>query len=141
MSAAAIALVGVSALGSMQQAQAAGQAADFNSAAAREQGKLVDISTAQQKEKLRKEGGRFLESVKAAALKSGVTLDGSPSDALAESVASLKRDELNLELQAEQQKQALETGAQLGQMQAASQQAALPLNIGRDILFGMTIAG
>lgn len=78
----------LSAMGSSQQADATSDAADYNAALAREEGKAEAA-------RIRKESDQRIGAMRAGISKSGVTSAGSPMLALAESAAMGELDAMN----------------------------------------------
>lgn len=124
-------------LGDLLGAQAGADAAEYNLKQTKEDNKLLDLSTMQQRGALRRQGARDIAEMKVSALKSGVTLEGSPADAIALSIESLARDDLTIARNAELEKQGALKGAKLQQHAARSEYGALPFRIGARVMMGV----
>ena len=79
---------GIMAVGQIQQGRAEKKAADFNALVSEERGK-------QQERLIRRNTKRQLGKIRASVAKSGVRMEGSPLEVLAESAANAEVDALN----------------------------------------------
>lgn len=131
--------VGLSILSDVMGGMATKEAAAYNAAQAGEQAKLDRLRSIQQQRMLAEQGGREIAETEVAALKSGVTLDGSPSDAIALSVASLERDKMNLQLGAELAAGASAAQQRLMRKQGKSAMRSLPFKAGSSALTGLAL--
>lgn len=85
-----------SAIGAIQQGQAANSAAKYNAAVAGQRATAAKQQAAADMDKKRRDTVRRLGSIRAAYGASGVTLEGSPLDVLAESAANAELDVLTI---------------------------------------------
>lgn len=129
--------LGIGAIGDFMGAQAARSAADYNEAAASLEEAQIAVSTRQKQRIMRREGAEQIAKTKVSALKSGVTMEGSPSDVIAMSTENLILDELTLARDAEMSAFSTRERAAAGSRAASSQMGALPAKTATRLLYGM----
>ena len=114
--------MGISLLGSMNQAKATEDAARYNKLAAEEDIKLMKIEENQKSRIMREQGARQVGNVKAAASMSGVKLtSGSVLDSIVEQASINAQNEFLLGFEADSQEQRVREAARTGGIAAANQ--------------------
>jgi hypothetical protein len=93
------------------------EAARFNEANLKEQAKRIDTATSLREREIRREAGRVKAKAAARAVASGVTLEGSPLDVIAESAANAEREVAMNKMQGEMQRQRALTDAEVTKIQ------------------------
>lgn len=112
-----------------QQGRATQQAAEFNA-------KLAEVRGAQQEGLLRRRSRRRQGAIRTAIAKSGVTLEGSPLQAMADSAAEAEIDALNARFDAMANARLFRMQGQQARRQARQPSASSLLSTGAQI-FGM----
>ena len=121
--------IGLSLLGSSQQAEGARDAARFNERVALEDIKLIQTEERQKRRLQREAGGRQLGAIQAAAASSGVSAaSGSALDALAEQAAVNARNEFLIGFESELAQARTLQAARQGSISARNQAAGFMLS-------------
>lgn len=117
MAAAPLIMMGVgavtSAIGAISEGNAAADAAKHNSQMAAQNAIYAREQAAEEEQQVRIMGRKTLGSMRAAYGASGVSLEGSPLDVLAESAATMERDALNVRRAGERRAQGFEAEASM----------------------------
>lgn len=126
----------MSAIGSIQQGKAAEQAAEYNAQTSMEQAAAARAEGEAEAQRLRREGRRNIGTMRASISKSGVTSQGSPMLALAESAAMNELDVLNTRYSAQSSARASERQAGLQRAEGRSAKRAGLIGAGTSLLTG-----
>lgn len=113
--------------GATGSARADAQAAEYNAALARNEARAEE-------NRVRRLAGRELGQIRAGIAKSGVTTEGSPLLALAESAELAELDALNVRYSGE-------SSASLYEQRAKSSRRSIPYSVGTGILKGVSAIG
>lgn len=155
MEALLIAGTAMSAIGSIQQGNAARQAADYNAAVAERNAAIQNnnaILARQQavsaSEQQRKDAARTMGRMRAGYAASGVQMEGSPLDVLASSAAAAELDTLNIVYNGvlkgasyDNEAQGLRESASMERARGRNAQTQGYMNAGSSLLLGLGTAG
>lgn len=126
----------IGAIGSVQQGNAAKSAANYNARVAENNATLARQQAAAQEEQHRRLARRQLGQMRAAYGASGVTMEGSPLDILAQSAKDAELDALNIRYGGELKAQGLESEAVLERYRGESAQRAGYMGAATGLLSG-----
>lgn len=108
----------VSAIGAIREGNAAADAANYNANAAAQNALYARQQAAEEEQQVRIMGRKTMGSMRAAYGASGVTMEGSPMDVLAESAAAMERDALNVRRAGERRAQGFEAESSMERRKA-----------------------
>lgn len=103
----------VGAYGSLEKGKADKAAAKYNAAVARQNATLARQQAERDAQQVRVQGQKFLGDIQTSYAASGVTMEGSAYDVMAESAANIKMDEMNVKYQGELQANQLNAQARM----------------------------
>lgn len=126
----------VSAMGAMAQANAAAAAANYNAEIAERNAQAARISAASEAAAVKRKTDRQLGTARAAIGASGVTVEGTPLDVLAETAALGETDRQMVLWKGENQAVGYESEAELNRMQASSARTAGMFGAASSLLTG-----
>ena len=128
--------------GIAQQQQANEQVAAYNARVAENDAIRIEMERRENLSRRRAENKRYLSSQRAAIAASGVTMEGSPLEAMTETAAQLELAALDEARAAETQAQARRTGADITRLEAGARSAALDTQRRSTLLSGVSnVAG
>ena len=126
----------VAAVGAISSAQAASSAAEFNATTARGNAQVALDQASAEQSRQRRQSGILIAQNKANFLGSGITLDGSPLDALQDQTANATLDNLLLGYGGKLRARGLESDASLYSSSASNSKSAGYLNSASSLLVG-----
>lgn len=126
----------VSAMGAIQQGNAAAAAADYNARLAEQNATIATQQAAEKERQQRILARKQIGSARAAYGASGVTMEGSPLDVLEESAYNSELDALTLRYGGQIESMGLRNQAALERMQGKSAKTAGYMNAGSSLLLG-----
>lgn len=127
---------GISAVGAIQQGQAAKQTANYNAALADRNAVIATQQSAAHEEAQRKLDRRRMGAMRAGYSASGVTPDGSPLDVLGDSIAEAELNALNIRYEGQLAAQGYTESAGVSRRQGKQAEAAGYFNAGSALLTG-----
>ena len=126
----------MSAVGAIQQGKAAKNAANYNAAIATNDARIAELQAQAEESRHRRMARKAIGGIRAAYGASGVTLEGTPTDVLYESVANAESDALNIRYGGLLRSQGFMNTAQLDRMQGKNAQTAGYMNAASSLLSG-----
>lgn len=126
--------------GAVQQGQAAKKASNYNAQLAEQNAVLARKQAAEEERRFRISAGKRRGAMEAAYAAAGVTLEGSPSDILAEDLYTSELDALTIREGGEASASAYESQARLDRMYGSAQQTASYYSAASELLSGGTAA-
>lgn len=127
---------GVSAIGSIHQGQSQAAAARFNAQVSEQNAQIVRQQAAEEESRARREGRRLLGRQRAAIGASGIQVEGSPLDVLADTAAELELDALTVRHRGLLEALGLTQQASLDRARARSARTAGFIGAGASLLSG-----
>lgn len=132
---------GVSAYGQHQQGQSAKQAAKFNARVQENEAKRIEMEGRESLRRKRQENRSRIGAARARLGMSGVTMEGSPLEVMADAAGKLELEALEESRQSKAQSQRLRTQAGITLWEGKQQARAGNIGAGATILSGAARAG
>jgi len=127
---------GLAVYGQMQQAQTAKAAGAYNAKLAEQQALQTEMDSRESIKRRRAQNKRFLGSQRSAIAKSGVTIEGSPLEVMAETAGILELDALDASRQARQRAAGLRAEGAMARFTGGRQATAAYIGAGSSLLSG-----
>jgi hypothetical protein len=133
---ASVAGTGVAVYGQQQAAKTAKEMGEYNAKLAESQAAQVDMDARESVKRRREQNRRFLGMQRTAYAKSGVTIDGTPLEVMAETAGILELEALDASRQATQQTRALRAQGAYDRRVGSNQARAAYIGAGSSLLSG-----
>lgn len=130
----------VGAIGASKKAEAEAQAAEYNANIQRTQATQAILQSQEEERRIRQQGAKALGQSRANIAASGLTLDASALDVLAESSQNVELDALTARHSGKMKAWALQSGATLDTMRASSAREAGSYGAASSLLGGVSSA-
>ena len=127
---------GVAVYGQMEAAKTAKEMGEYNAKLAESQAAQVDMDARESIRRRREQNRKFMGSQRTAYAKSGVTIEGSPLEVMAETSGILELEALDASRQASQQSLALKGQAAYDRRVGSNQARAAYIGAGSSLLSG-----
>jgi hypothetical protein len=127
---------GIAFYGQRQAAKSAKEMGEYNAKLAENQAQQVDMDARESVKRRREQNRRFMGMQRTAYAKSGVTIEGSPLEVMAETAGILELEALDASRLAEQQGRALRGQAALDRRVGSTQARAYNIGAGASLLSG-----
>jgi hypothetical protein len=127
---------GVAVYGQVEAAQTAKKMGEYNAKLAESQAAQIDLDSRESVKRRREQNRRFLGTQRTAYAKSGVTIEGSPLEVMAETAGILELEALDASRQATQQTRALRAQGAYDRQVGSNQARAAYIGAGSSLLSG-----
>lgn len=128
---------GVAVYGQMEAAKSAKEMGEYNAKLAENQAAQVDMEARESVRRRREQNRRFMAMQRTAYAKSGVTIEGTPLEVMAETAGILELEALDASRQASQQSMALRGQAAYDRRVGSTQARAAYIGAGASLLSGV----
>lgn len=137
---AAVVGTGLAYYGQMEQAKTAEQAGEYNAKLAEQQALQAEMDSRESIKRRREQNRRFLGSQRSRIAKSGVTIEGSPLEVMADTAGILELETLDADRQARQQASGLRAQGAMDRYTGNRAATGARIGAGASLLTGVSSA-